>query len=118
MRVKATKLLKLSMYSLVGSTFALFGFHLITSHYHKPLCRSNLKAVLNSEILNKYPSWKEALIRFMLSYNLFPELELAESKGIDIFDRHLKLPFGLSCNFDYSSSVGVLLILDAEIDSQ
>lgn len=104
-KTKLSKIFKFSFYTISGTAFSLIGIHILTSYYYKPLCRSNLKKVFSSALLNKYPIWKERLARLLLRYNLFPEMEYLKIKGVDIFDRHFDLPFGVSANLDYSSDV-------------
>lgn len=110
MKAKLSKICKFSLYTISGTAVSIIGIHILTSYYYKALCRSNLKKVINSELVNKYPQWKERLVRFLLKYNLFPEMEYEKIKGVEIFDRHFDLPFGVSANLDYSSDVSKEII--------
>ncbi len=103
-----TRIVKISKYSILGisgSIFSVVGLHVLTLNYNKTLCRNNLKNVINSDWMNNHPSIKEKFIRFLFSYNLFPEIEYKAVKGVEIFDKKLILPFGISANLDYSSDV-------------
>lgn len=101
--------IKITALSLISS----IGIHYYLANNFPQFSSKYLKTMLNSQILNDNIEFKIKIIHLLLSYKMFPRLSISEEDlnklNINIFNKKIRLGFGLGCNFDCHSSVSIIL---------